>query len=125
MERQADTLEVTHCDMYFNRGTDLVLQENKGQELGLRGCVGVHYAGEMEKTFETKEQYRGKKGRGPGRSCTGLRHGMCISEGKKGSKREKVGARHEAGQTGRERLPVTSDSVRSYSQKILSDSIRC
>lgn len=45
MERQADTLEVTHCDMYFNRGTDLVLQENKGQELGLEGCVGVHYAG--------------------------------------------------------------------------------
>lgn len=39
MERQADTLNVTHCDMYFNRGTDLVLQENKDKELGLEGCV--------------------------------------------------------------------------------------
>ena len=32
---------------------------------------------------------RGKKGHGPGRSCTGLRHGMCISEGKKGVQKGK------------------------------------
>ena len=89
MERQADILEVTYCDMYFNRGMDLVLQENKDKELGLEGCVGVHYAGQMEKTFETKEQYRGKKGHGLGRSYTGLKHGMCISEGTEGVQKGK------------------------------------
>lgn len=60
-QRQENMLEVIHCDKYFNRSIFWVLHENKQKKLSLEGCVGVHYAGWIEKTFEAEDCYREKR----------------------------------------------------------------